>query len=466
MKKSAFTLVELIIVITILAILRTIGFMSYSSYVSDARDTARVVTIKSIQSGIDMFSTLNSNLPNPDNALTLSGGTGSYIKQGTIGKSVSSTLKLTNEVKDPKTNKEYVYSISGNGNYYQIGADLENAISYNNFTNQAYAEQTKAYVKGNYAFDPSLPSLITITGSVNTNSGIFDPNVCFVIDGGTNLVTSNSGTCTAKYKMSLKDYDSSLVGYWDMETLCSGQSCGLGNDGYPKNLASNDINILSGTTLKNHNNAIYITKTQTGNSINGQKSAFITDFDSALQTSGNIQGIEKSMTVSMLFKPNFSSNYPGSDNDIFARNFLYDYFSDKIRLALVEDKNGFYAYKSSFQQAKSLNNFNFQKNKIYYITVAQINTILGENNAKMSLYINGVFNSSNNVNTNLSSFSLTGSIFHFGSSNYTPESCGLGNTFPNIPAGCTFNGIIDDVKIYNRALSDQEIAQQAKIAGF
>jgi hypothetical protein len=29
-----------------------------------------------------------------------------------------------------------------------------------------------------------------------------------------------------------------------------------------------------------------------------------------------------------------------------------------------------------------------------------------------------------------------------------------------------FVWVIDDIKIYNRALSDSEIAQQAKIAGF
>ena len=37
------------------------------------------------------------------------------------------------------------------------------------------------------------------------------------------------------------------------------------------------------------------------------------------------------------------------------------------------------------------------------------------------------------------------------------------NTSSNL---ADFNGIIDDIKIYNRALSDLEIKQQAKIAGF
>jgi prepilin-type N-terminal cleavage/methylation domain-containing protein len=47
-RKSAFTLVELIIVITILAILATIGFMSYQSYTSDARDANRTTSLQEI----------------------------------------------------------------------------------------------------------------------------------------------------------------------------------------------------------------------------------------------------------------------------------------------------------------------------------------------------------------------------------------------------------------------------------
>lgn len=35
-----------------------------------------------------------------------------------------------------------------------------------------------------------------------------------------------------------------------------------------------------------------------------------------------------------------------------------------------------------------------------------------------------------------------------------------------VTAGCTTNGTFDDVKLYNRALSDDEIKQHAKIAGF
>jgi hypothetical protein len=272
-----------------------------------------------------------------------------------------------------------------------------------------------------------------------------------------------------KKDMVLKNQDSRLVGYWDMETLCFGWSCGNWNDGYVKNLASTDINILSGTTLRNHNNAIYSTKTATGNAILGVKSAYITDFDSALQTSGNIKEIDKSMTITMLLKPNFSTNINGNFSNIWDRNFLYDYVYDRGRLAMLTDKDNFYSYKysdSSWNQwAYAAKWFNFQKDRTYLITVSQTNSLTGGvNNSSMKIFINGILQSDNSVPTNYSSYSNTWAIMHFGSSIANPEICGpsWGDIrFVSLESGCTFNGTFDDIKIYN-----QEIKQQARTAGF
>lgn len=76
-------------------------------------------------------------------------------------------------------------------------------------------------LSGNYRFDPSLPSLFFLTGTYNTASGgIFSPDVCFVMNNlSTNTFSSTSTGCVVKKNMSLKDIDSGLVGYWDMETL-------------------------------------------------------------------------------------------------------------------------------------------------------------------------------------------------------------------------------------------------------
>ncbi|EKE28645.1 MAG: LamG protein, partial [uncultured bacterium (gcode 4)] len=45
------------------------------------------------------------------------------------------------------------------------------------------------------------------------------PDICFVLDWSATNNFSSKDNCIAKKDMSLKDYDSSLVWYWDMETL-------------------------------------------------------------------------------------------------------------------------------------------------------------------------------------------------------------------------------------------------------
>jgi hypothetical protein len=142
---------------------------------------------------------------------------------------------------DPLTKTEYVYSVLGNGQYYQLGAEAENTLARAVFplVEEAYASGPKtALVKGNYTSDPSLPSLIVIPSSVPGgvgSGGIYSPNVAFVTNGSvTNLISSSTGY-TLKKDISLKNLDSSLVGYWDMETLTSSgllrDLSGNGNDG-------------------------------------------------------------------------------------------------------------------------------------------------------------------------------------------------------------------------------------------
>jgi prepilin-type N-terminal cleavage/methylation domain-containing protein len=52
--KSAFTLVELIVVITILAILGTIAFISLQGYSADARNSKRTSDLNNITSSLNI----------------------------------------------------------------------------------------------------------------------------------------------------------------------------------------------------------------------------------------------------------------------------------------------------------------------------------------------------------------------------------------------------------------------------
>ena len=55
MSKSAFTLVELLVVVAIIAILSTLSVVSFNSARQKARDTRRVADIRQIQTALEMY---------------------------------------------------------------------------------------------------------------------------------------------------------------------------------------------------------------------------------------------------------------------------------------------------------------------------------------------------------------------------------------------------------------------------
>ena len=69
--KSAFTLVELIVVITILAILALVAFLMMSDATVSARDSNRLASIKNIYDASQLQAVQQRLLPLPDQAITL-----------------------------------------------------------------------------------------------------------------------------------------------------------------------------------------------------------------------------------------------------------------------------------------------------------------------------------------------------------------------------------------------------------
>ncbi|MBI2599682.1 prepilin-type N-terminal cleavage/methylation domain-containing protein [Candidatus Daviesbacteria bacterium] len=55
MKKSGFTLVELLITITIIAVLTTVGAVAYTSFFKNSRDSKRLSDLKLIQSALETY---------------------------------------------------------------------------------------------------------------------------------------------------------------------------------------------------------------------------------------------------------------------------------------------------------------------------------------------------------------------------------------------------------------------------
>lgn len=211
-----------------------------NGFSSNARDSRRVSDMSNITQAIELAVVTQGNAPIPTGAVSYTGGSVT-LQMGTV---TNTTLpRMSGDFSDPVTKAPYNYSVFGNGNYYQLGIDFENPLSYTigiPGIETVYAtDDSLKYSKlsGNYLFDPSLPSLFPIPATINTASGgIFSPDVCFVMNNvSTNTFSSTSTGCLVKKNMTLNNLDNSLVGYWDMESLTSSgllkDLSGNGNDG-------------------------------------------------------------------------------------------------------------------------------------------------------------------------------------------------------------------------------------------
>ena len=131
--KSAFTLVELIVVITILAILGTIAFISLQGYSADARNSKRTSDIGNIQSAISLKMVegvpLMSFVADSANELTsidLGWATG-YTGDYKAGKPSYTVLNVAaKDFKDPQGDNEYrIGATDVQNGVFQIAASME-----------------------------------------------------------------------------------------------------------------------------------------------------------------------------------------------------------------------------------------------------------------------------------------------------------------------------------------------------
>jgi prepilin-type N-terminal cleavage/methylation domain-containing protein len=149
-KKSAFTLVELIVVITILAILATIAFISFQGSTSDAKN----VKVKSdIANLAKKVSIVNAQGTNFSDMLGESVSANKLDTNPTIGSGQVSTaydigtvdfgvIQEDAQAFKDKLGHDYFYAFAGvaDYSYYQVAGELVDSNS----------AQT-AYIKGNYS---------------------------------------------------------------------------------------------------------------------------------------------------------------------------------------------------------------------------------------------------------------------------------------------------------------------------
>ncbi len=140
-KKSAFTLVELIVVITILAILGTIAYVSFSGYSQDARNSSRISDIKNIEKALSIYATSEALLPPPDDATDITYSWSILWSQWVFSTGAIIGLQRISEIPtDPKNGTIYSYSLAANQRDYQIWWAVEWwLVSYSPFTPTAHA---------------------------------------------------------------------------------------------------------------------------------------------------------------------------------------------------------------------------------------------------------------------------------------------------------------------------------------
>lgn len=462
-KILGFTLVELIVVITILAILGTIGFIAIQGYSSSARDSVRVSDMRNIEKWLEIFSITADRYPDPDEAMAFTGVAGSILQQGTVGQMVSSNIRLGNWAKDPKTKRKYTYSTFGNGKYYQLASVFENPQANNLMIPTAFAENISSSVRGNYRFDPSLPSLVVVPSSV-TWSWIFDPNVCFVVDKGVNTVDSESGGCLKKRDMVLTGMDSGLVGYWNFdESGFTPESNPYWWDNFYADSSWFMHHAFNSWAIQW---AWFIAPTHTGWYI--WKWLYFTSGSLILWSDldFNISDSFTISTISNLYE--FINSYPYLlQNRHFVNAYVgCNYYPttwvcpSELGLNLSIDSIGIFLTGKD-PQGTNIWSFHDQppglrkpyliSNNSYY----KIDYTINKNIIKEFLNWNKIYEYTTSW-TWWFSMSNTGSLIQSNIVLWWYLSA----------RNRDFRWVIDDVKIYNRALSDDEIQQHAKIAGF
>lgn len=150
-KRSAFTLVELIVVIAVLAVLAAISFSTVSNVTSSARDSARLSDISNIKTSLEVYGATKGVYPAPDNVVNITWSGALAWSQGTFGDNTARQLGTISKPQDPKWGAEYTYSLANNKREYELATVLEKATSFAPL-NKAYAagESYDPTIKGNY----------------------------------------------------------------------------------------------------------------------------------------------------------------------------------------------------------------------------------------------------------------------------------------------------------------------------
>jgi prepilin-type N-terminal cleavage/methylation domain-containing protein len=444
--RSAFTLVELIVVITILAILATIAFFSFSGYSANARDSTRLSDLTNLAKSLEITLSKAWSLPQPGTPVTLkaSGWTTTIWYQWFADSRILSYLWMS-EAKDALDGVYYTYASDANLTKYQVLWFLESAdtLTLNtNIAQSAYADAndySKRYpvTKGKtlgiiLKSDTKVPiqQIPTPPTTLDTSSGTTSSGYTVQLTN-TDVVTMSWGSTLispmAVYQpKTLSSLDSSLVGYWDMETMSGWKLYDLSGHG-------NDGAMVSTWT--------YVPQFLTSG--NGKKIQLSGNGD-YINLWGTWTNLIDEFTISWVFTIN---NFPqsGAIWDIIGRrSFCAKSFTD-FPVVVSVDSAGRVSFMISkwddfswdvwlyFNSAQTWVTYNFQA--VY------------KKNDYAQFYVNWISIGKVSINFQISSNSQPWVIWR--ASEEYGAACWIWKS--------GLSGSIDNYRIYNRALSDSEI---------
>lgn len=233
---DGFTLVELLVVITILVILGTIAFVNIGNFAGSARDSARISNLTNLQKGLSLFQVVSGSYPMPENAVIITASGVAIGYQGFAKDQVASIAKLSvGATKDPLDANMYTtYVVNANQTKMQLMGFLEDGSNVTAFVPTAYASASSNYSKRTPTLKGDTLGILLGNSGSSLNQPVQETTMTGVdimaTQTGYTAYFSNKSTIsgTGTKLMSLKAsfiqkndpmiYDSSLVGYWDMET--------------------------------------------------------------------------------------------------------------------------------------------------------------------------------------------------------------------------------------------------------
>jgi len=159
MNKKAFTLVELIVVITILAVLWTIWFISLQWFASNARDSARTSDLNTIAKSLDFYKISSGRFPDPTDPINITFSGSLVWQQWTFWDDTRRVSQRISEVPtDPLTQTPYTYSVTNNGQEYQLWSLSESTVAFSPVISSTYANNG-FFVKHKWNYNGKIASV-------------------------------------------------------------------------------------------------------------------------------------------------------------------------------------------------------------------------------------------------------------------------------------------------------------------